>query len=144
MVQTLGAPNDGGDVAAAETWNDFVTVDQAASILRVSRSTLWRWLKTGVLPAYRIGGRRVWLQRSDLMRLVKPVNVAPNTASLAPQRGRHHERVLAPRERQQMLAAVEAASRLQASLLRTRGGKLFRPAHEEIAEARRERLAARE
>jgi excisionase family DNA binding protein len=144
MNQAVAVGEGDGGAATVDEWKGFVTVDEAASLLRVSHSTLWRWLKAGVLPAYRIGGRRVWLRQTDLAGLVKRAIVTPKEGGSTVRRGRVRERGLADGERQQMMAAVEAAARLQASLLEARGGRLFRPAHEEIAEARRERSASRE
>lgn len=45
---------------------EYVTVAEAASFLKVSPSTIWRWIDQGVLPAYRIGQRRIRLRRVDL------------------------------------------------------------------------------
>jgi excisionase family DNA binding protein len=53
--------------------DEFVTVDQAAALLDVDRSTVRRWIGRGRLPAYRIGERHVRLKRSDLDRVVTPI-----------------------------------------------------------------------
>jgi excisionase family DNA binding protein len=37
----------------------YLTVIEAAKLLRVSRDTAYRWLKAGLLPAKKVGG--VWL-----------------------------------------------------------------------------------
>ncbi len=132
-----------GRATANAAWGDFVTIQEGAALLRISQSTVWRWVKAGDVRAYRMGGRRVWLRRSELAALVKPVTERTKKGGTMAQGERVHERRLTEAERQQMLGAVDAARELQARLLEARGGKLFRPAYEEIDEARRERSAAR-
>ena len=50
----------------ATTLDDLVSVREAALILRVSESTVWRWINADVLPSYRVGRKRVYLKRVDL------------------------------------------------------------------------------
>lgn len=43
----------------------FLTTDEVADYLRVSRRTVWRWCEDGTLPAFRFG--RIWrIQRVQL------------------------------------------------------------------------------
>jgi len=142
MIRTAGVDH-GRRAPGTEEWDDFVTVQNGAALLRISQSTVWRWVKTGDVKAYRIGGRRVWLRRSELAELVKPASEGTRKGGTMAQGERVHERRLTDAERQQMQAAVEGARELQAKLLEARRGKRFRPAHEDIDEARRERSAAR-
>jgi excisionase family DNA binding protein len=51
---------------------DFATVPEAATILGVSPSTVWRWIASGDLPAYRIGPRFVRVRRSELSAMIRP------------------------------------------------------------------------
>jgi excisionase family DNA binding protein len=122
---------------------DFVTVQEAAAILRISQSTLWRWIKSGTLHGYYRGGRRVWLLRSELAQLATPIGTREAEGVDMNLFERMGERRLTAAEQRQALAAVEAAERLQERLLRERGGRLFRPADEDIAKARHERSARR-
>jgi excisionase family DNA binding protein len=47
----------------------FLTTDEVADYLRVSRRTVWRWCEDGTLPAFRFG--RVWrIQRTQLESLI--------------------------------------------------------------------------
>ncbi|MFN8454757.1 MAG: helix-turn-helix domain-containing protein [Anaerolineae bacterium] len=49
--------------------NEILTVPEVAAYLRVSRVTVWRWCRSGVIPASQIG--RNWrIQRGDLLQLV--------------------------------------------------------------------------
>mgnify|MGYP000287141716 CR=1 FL=1 len=43
----------------------YVTPDEAKVQLRVDRSTLWRWAKTGYLIPIEVGGKRLYKQ-SDI------------------------------------------------------------------------------
>ncbi len=50
--------------------NHLLTVQEVADYLRVSRVTVWRWCKHGVIPAFRIG--RTWrINRADLPGFIK-------------------------------------------------------------------------
>jgi excisionase family DNA binding protein len=51
----------------------FYTVPEAARLLEVSPATLWRWIATRRLPAYRVGPRRIRIRREDLEELIQPV-----------------------------------------------------------------------
>jgi excisionase family DNA binding protein len=137
---TMNESASGSTHGSRGNWDDYVTVQEAAALLRVSTSTIWRWLKAGRMTAYRLGERRILLSRSDLGRLVKPAGDAGNRASVGEQ---EPEQPLTEGERQDVLAAVAAARALQAEMLRARGGKRFGSAAEEIARAREERSAAR-
>lgn len=51
----------------------FYTIPEAARLLEVSPATLWRWIATRRLPAYRVGPRRIRVKREDLVALVRPI-----------------------------------------------------------------------
>jgi excisionase family DNA binding protein len=56
---TLGVPNESGmkdpKKPSREPINEVLTAGEVASYLRVSLSTIYRLLKTGDLPAFKIG-----------------------------------------------------------------------------------------
>jgi excisionase family DNA binding protein len=52
--------------------SDYYTVTQAAKVLEVSPSTIWRWIKAGKLPAYRVGERAIRIKKADLPSIVTP------------------------------------------------------------------------
>ena len=54
---------------------DYYTVPEAARLLRVSRSTVWRWIEAGRLRAYRVGPRNVRIKKEDLEEAVTPVRL---------------------------------------------------------------------
>lgn len=110
--------------------DDLVTAEEAMQMLRVSQSTLWRWLRNGTLRAYRRGGRRIWFRRADLEGLLEPrlpVPVAPWDDADA---GR-------------ALAAVTHAEDLHRTLLRRLGGAFVTSAVEDVYEARNSRSRER-
>ncbi len=47
----------------------LMTVVEVAELLRVSPSTVRRWVREGDVPAFRIGGRRLGIRRSELDQL---------------------------------------------------------------------------
>ena len=55
----------------------LITVDMAAERLLVSRKTVDRMIRRGVLPAYRIGPKAVRIDEDDLDAYVKGNRVAP-------------------------------------------------------------------
>jgi excisionase family DNA binding protein len=44
-----------------EPIGEYLTVAEAAELLKVHKSTIWRWIESGSLPAYRVGRRGVRL-----------------------------------------------------------------------------------
>lgn len=51
---------------------DYYTVSEAARILDVSPSTVWRWIEADKLPAYRVGPRAIRIKKQDLAAVVQP------------------------------------------------------------------------
>jgi len=51
--------------------NEIYTTEEAQSFLRVSKSTIKRFLKQGIIKAYKVGGQyRIW--GSEILILVSP------------------------------------------------------------------------
>jgi excisionase family DNA binding protein len=50
----------------------LLSVAEAAEFLRVSQSTVWRWINAGRLRAYRVGPKRVRLREDELVALFQP------------------------------------------------------------------------
>ena len=62
----------GKEVASGED-RDLLTVEQAASYLHLSTSSIRSYIREGKLKAFRVAGlRKVLIQRSDLMALLEP------------------------------------------------------------------------
>ena len=90
---------------------EFVTVAEAATPLRVAPSTIRRWIREGDVPAHRIGRRRVALRRADLARLITPARPAAKTNNNAADDDPVVGRRLTPEEVQQALEALDRAQR---------------------------------
>jgi excisionase family DNA binding protein len=68
---------------------DLLTLNEAATLLKVSVVTLRRWIKQGRLPAYHVGPRKVRIKRSDLSKAFTPtyqeeVSVVPERIPIRP------------------------------------------------------------
>lgn len=57
---------------------EYVTLSRAAELLAVSKITLHRWIKRGVLTAYSLGPRRLLIKRAELNALLRPVLREPS------------------------------------------------------------------
>jgi len=117
--------------------DDLLTVAEAAALLRVAPSTIRRWVRTGTLPAYRLGPRRLAPKRTDLTAMVAPARAGTNEEQPFAAR-RPIIPSLTPEQQEQALAALERAKHLSAEILTRRGGRLFPPAWETLAELRDE------
>jgi excisionase family DNA binding protein len=113
---------------------DYLTVAEAAERLKVSRSTLWRWIDEGKLPAYRLGQRRVLIRPADLNALITPAR-GDNEARLGDRA--ELGQPLTDEERHRALAALEAARELKVRMRERHGEQLF-PDSTEIVRAMRE------
>jgi len=118
---------------------EFVTVAEAAALLRVAPSTVRRWIREGDVPAYRIGWRRVALKRDDLSNLITPAGTSIETSDKVVGDHTWEPRRLTPEEQRQALEALDRAQRHAAEIQAQRGGKLFPPAWITINEQRDER-----
>jgi excisionase family DNA binding protein len=118
---------------------EYVTVAEAAMLLRVAPSTVRRWIREGDVPAYRIGRRRVALKRDDLSNLITPAGpgMAVSGKVVDDQKWEPHR--LTPEEQQQALEVLDRARRHAAEIQARRGGKLFPPSWITINEQRDER-----
>jgi excisionase family DNA binding protein len=110
---------------------EYVTVPEAARILGVSASTIWRWIDRGDLPASRFGRRRVRVARTDLPRVIRPAR-SLDVRALVPGGP-----TLTPEERERALRALERARELGARLAAKYGP--FSDSTEIIREMREER-----
>jgi excisionase family DNA binding protein len=118
---------------------DYLTVTEAAALLRVAPSTIRRWIREGDLPAYRIGRRRVALLRTDLASLVAPARAALEPVQEESDIERIKQRKLTPEEVRQGIEAMERLKALSDEIYARRGGQPFRPSQEIIDEMREER-----
>jgi excisionase family DNA binding protein len=118
---------------------EFVTVAEAATLLRVAPSTVRRWIREGDVPAHRIGRRRVALRRADLARLITPARPTPDEKNNAAVGDPVVGRRLTPEEQQHALEVMDRIQQRAREIQARRGGKLFPPAWITINEQRDER-----
>lgn len=52
---------------------DYYTVSEAAAHLGVSNATVWRWIESGKLSAYRVGPKNIRIKKADLEAVIEPV-----------------------------------------------------------------------
>lgn len=131
-----------------------VTVAEAAELLHVSQSTIWRWIKQGDLPAYHVGKRHVRIRRDDLEQMVQPATreakietdedkqriyerYRPTPEQI--EENRRQVRRLTEEERRRGLKILEELREIRQEQLRRRGGVPFSPSWEIINEMRDER-----
>ncbi|TAK27669.1 MAG: DNA-binding protein [Chloroflexota bacterium] len=120
--------------------DDYCTIAEAARSLRVSVSTVWRWIASGRLTAYRVGQRRIRIRKEDLASVVQPFRepIGARTSEMT-----HETEILkmCPTEGEDQLAVIRNARALQERILARRGGVLLPPSWQEINEDREERTA---
>ncbi|MFH2092753.1 MAG: response regulator [Pseudomonadota bacterium] len=51
--------------------NEIITVTEAAKLCKVTRATIWRWVKSGLLNAGVTAGGHYRISREDVCRLIK-------------------------------------------------------------------------
>lgn len=119
--------------------DEYLTVAEAAALLKVSKSTVWRWIEAGTLPAYRVGRRGVRLKRAELEQVVTPLAVGQRQGERAAQAGQLQIRLLTPQERERGLQALEALRRMRQEILDERGGVKFSDSAALIREEREKR-----
>jgi excisionase family DNA binding protein len=84
----------------------YFTVAEAARKLKVSHSTVWRWIEAGRLPAYRVGPKNIRIAERDLDSVIAPATQSRLTEDEVARR----------------LVALERAAALRRAQLAERGG----------------------
>jgi len=118
---------------------DYVSVTEAAALLRVAPSTVRRWIRDGDVPAYRIGRRRVALKRDELSNLITPAGPGVGMSGKVVDDPKWEPRRLTAEEQQQALEIMDRIQQRAKEIRARRGGKLFPPAWITINEQRDER-----
>lgn len=62
--------------ATAEKDDDLLTPEEVARLVRGTRACVYRWIRSGRLPALTRGGTRYVVRRADALRMLRPVEVA--------------------------------------------------------------------
>ena len=119
--------------SALQPFDDLVSVREAAHLLRVSESTVWRWINEDLLPAHRVGRKRVYLKRGELTPLLRP---ARGEGGDMLEKEKRSGKATAS-ETAQFVQAIEAAERLQAE--QAKRGRPLLEAWQDINNMREER-----
>ncbi len=64
--------------------SQYYTVPEAARKLRVSSTTVWRWIQAGKLRAFRVGPKSIRIVKEDLEAVISPVPARPNEVPESP------------------------------------------------------------
>jgi excisionase family DNA binding protein len=91
---------------------ELITVAEAARALKVSQSTIWRWIDQGRLPAYRVGPRKVRLKADEVMQLIVPTRHSEANETEWERVRAELSRPLSEEEKQRALAALDAIEAL--------------------------------
>ncbi len=68
---------------------DLMTIKDVTSAVKVSESTVRRWVRSGLLPAYKVGDRgQLRFQRSDVLAFLNRHRVGPEGAPTDAQEGK--------------------------------------------------------
>jgi len=129
------ATNESATARAPGASEDFLTIDEAASVLRISTTTMRRRIRSGAVVAYRRRGRRLWVKRCDLDELAEPVDAANADRPVGE---------LTAAEAAQWLAAFDQSAQRHAEQLAKRHGVPFPDSALDIAAARAECSAVRQ
>lgn len=63
----------------------YLTVREACELIRTSRVTLHRMIKKGIVPSYKVGGKRLF-NRKELIRWVKSQREGKNDFQMISQK----------------------------------------------------------
>ncbi len=120
----------------------YYNVSEAARVLDVSKSTVWRWIEADRLRAHRIGPKTIRIKHADLVGLIEPMG--KEAAAMTEHVVRTDSRNLIQRPTPAMVErrkhAREQVRVLRATILARRGGvSLPSSSVELIHEGREER-----
>jgi excisionase family DNA binding protein len=116
---------------------DLNSVKEAARFLRVSETTVWRYADQDILPAYRVGRKRVMFRRGDLEALQN--NVRRKKQPVNTTRRRLRLMAMSEGADKDARAVMTRATALREDILAGRGGVALGSSWEDIDEAREER-----
>lgn len=122
----------------------YVTVAEAAKRLQVSHPTVWRWIRSGRLAAYRVGPKAIRVKEADLATLIRPVmgesrEEVSTVTGITSMQTTIDTSPLTDEERQRGLDALAQLDAFQDRLLASRGGQPFPSSVDVIQQMREER-----
>jgi len=125
-----------GKTDTTAPFDDLVSVQEAAALLHVSESTIWRWINDDVVPSYRVGRKRVYLKRAELTPVRRLGRARAVGLSEADRKRLNAFPMSSPKPGVDPVASARA---LHKRYLAEHGGRYMPDSSEEIADAREER-----
>jgi excisionase family DNA binding protein len=119
--------------------DEYVSVEQAAHLLEVHKSTIRRWINEGALPAFRVGRRRLALKRADVARLITPARVSTEEGAAMDGPEDAVVRRLSPEQQRRGFEVLAELRRLHEEVRAQLGDRPLSPSWEILAELRDER-----
>jgi excisionase family DNA binding protein len=110
---------------------DFYSVPQAARLLGVSPSTVWRWIEAEKLPAYRVGPKNIRIKKEDLDKVIQPARAKRKAVSPIMERLRAERPSQAELARRQALVKEILALREKCDVAPLTTADLIRQVREE-------------
>jgi len=118
---------------------EFLTIPEAAKLLKMSVVTIRRWIREGRLPAYQVGWRKVRIKSQDLARILTPRREVNTRPERIPPSTDFTPRPLTEAEASGVLAVLNQADALGQEMLARRRGKPLGSSAPLIRKARQER-----
>jgi excisionase family DNA binding protein len=115
---------------------DYFTPAEAARELDVSVSTIWRWIESSKLRAYRVGARSIRIPKGTLAEVVRPARSGDLEVRFPVKGTLEVQFPLDPSRRGKFL---ELARQLRADIAKRRDGVPLPESWPEIRAAREER-----
>lgn len=133
-------PGEGDETQQPEFLYELKSAKEAAELLRISESTVWRYADQELLPTYRLGPKKIMFRTSDLESLIYRV---PRRKKKPTVNMTERLRLTAMREGEARASAelVARAASLRDEILTRRGGAVTTAAWEDINASREERSA---
>lgn len=121
--------------------SESCTVTEAANLLGVSVSTVWRWVDSGKLAGFRVGPKAIRIRRQDVHDTVRPLRRRdePTTMSVVFVDAEAASGPLTKEERERGIAALASVDQLTEAILKRRKGRHLSDSSTMIRASRDER-----
>lgn len=58
-------------------YNDLMDTKEVSEFLRISMDTLYKWVEEGVIPHYRLSGKKILFNRQTLSKWLSEMEIGP-------------------------------------------------------------------
>jgi len=108
--------------------------------IKVSPSTIWRWIDNGTLPAYRVGRKGVRLKKAELEASLTPLHSRPEEGRAMASVEQRAMKPLTKQEQQRGLRTLARMQQLRAQIAAKYGTRS--PASRELLDQSRDERTA--